>query len=78
MIEEPGLSEMPDRVWHRVMNPDQKSLEESRQWWSKKYGRELTLADAAEIHQNLFGLFKILFEEGTRKRKIAGDQRVVG
>jgi hypothetical protein len=52
-------------------------LEKSRQWWSKKYGRELTLADAAEIHRNLFGFFRLLTKLDARQRKIAAGQRVV-
>ena len=61
---------IPDQVWHRVMNPDEKSLEETRQFWSKKYGRELTTGEAAEIHHNLFSLVKFLVKADARQETI--------
>lgn len=72
-----GPIDIPDSVWQRVMFPKQEALEESRRWWSKEYGRELTTADAAEINKNLFGLFRLLFKEDARQRRIAAGEKVV-
>jgi hypothetical protein len=57
-LDMPISPEMCEAARH----PSKERLEESRQWWSKRYGRELTTEDAAEIHRNLFGLIKILVE----------------
>lgn len=57
-------------MFQAAMYPDKERLEISRQWWSKRYGRELTLQDAAEIHQNLFGLMKFLAEHDIEQNRI--------
>ena len=46
----------------RMTHPSEKSLEDSRQYCSKRYGRELTMEDVAEIHHNLAAYFRILAE----------------
>ena len=38
----------------------EKFLEETRQYWSKEYGRELTLAEAEEIYRNAVNYMKVL------------------
>ena len=58
----PKLSDAKERILERMAHPSEKSLENSRQYWSKRYGRELTSGDAAEIHNNLAAYFKILAE----------------
>ena len=63
---------VPEGVWRKVMYPDAKTLEESRLWWSKRFGRELTLEETAEIHHNLFGLVKLLCEEEARQQRERG------
>ncbi|MBI5209538.1 MAG: hypothetical protein HY927_06130 [Elusimicrobia bacterium] len=73
----PKPSHILHGAWQRVMHPDETRLEESRQWWSKQYGRELTLAKAAEIHKNLFGLVKLLVEIDARQEAIKTGQAVV-
>lgn len=54
------LSDVQERILERMARPSEKVLEDSRQFWSKRYGRELTGGDAAEIHNNLAAYFKIL------------------
>lgn len=67
----------PESFWRRVMAPDEKRLEDDRQFWSKQYGREVTLAETSEIHQNLFGLVRLLMEVQARQDAIAAGQRVI-
>jgi len=38
----------------------EKFLEETRQYWSKEYGRELTLAEAEEIYRNVASYLRVL------------------
>lgn len=66
-----------ESFWRAVMNPDERKLEDDRQFWSKQYGREVTLAETAEIHHNLFGLVRLLMEIQARQDAIAAGQRAV-
>ena len=59
---------LTDEAWHRAMFPSKERLEESRQWWSKYLRRDVSLEETAEIHHNVFGLFKLLFEIDARER----------
>ena len=38
----------------------EKFLEVTRQYWSKEYGRELTMAEAEEIYRNAVNYMKVL------------------
>lgn len=58
----PKLCDVKERILERMAHPSEKSLENSRQYWSKRYGRELTSGEAAEIHGNLAAYFRILAE----------------
>ena len=53
------------------------SLEETRRFWSKRAGRELTLEDAREIMENLYEFVQILMDwkrEDDRKTAQVQDQ----
>ncbi len=75
--DSPAPGQPPESFWRKVLNPDDKRLEEDRQFWSKQYGREVTLAETSEIHHNLFGLVRLLMEVQARQDAIAAGQRVV-
>lgn len=59
---------LTEESWRRAMFPDKERLEKSRQWWSNYLHREISSQEAAEIHQNVFGLFKLLFEIDAREQ----------
>ncbi len=40
----------------------QDSLEENRQYWSKQYGKELSLEEVQEINDNLCNFFELLMK----------------
>lgn len=54
------LSMAQERVLRVIERP--KQMEDFRQFWSKKYGREISTEETGEIQRNLAVFFRLLAE----------------
>jgi len=65
-MKNPSIS-VDDEFWNDLIYPGEALLRRTREHWAKMLGKEITHEDAIEIHQNFFGLLKLL-DELDRKR----------
>ena len=65
------LSLVQERVLNVIERP--KRMEDFRQFWSKKYGRELSMGETEEIQGNLTAYFRLLAQWDVEDKARMGE-----